>query len=47
MSRALSRTYVRNAVTMLGGYCVTYGLTLWLQETKGVNAASAGLIMLP
>ena len=46
-NRALSRTYVRNAVTMLGGYCVTYGLTLWLQETKGVSAASAGLIMVP
>ena len=46
-NRALSRTYVRNAVTMLGGYCVTYGLSLWLQEAKGVSAASAGLIMLP
>ena len=46
-NRALSRTYVRNAVTMLGGYCVTYGLTLWLQETKGVSAASAGSSWFP
>ena len=46
-NRALSRTYIRNGITMLGGYCVTYGLTLWLQEAKGVSATSAGLIMLP
>ena len=46
-NRALSRTYVRNAVTMLGGYSVMYGLTLWLQEAKGLSATSAGFVMVP
>jgi MFS family permease len=44
---ALSRTYIRTALTLLGVYTVLYGVTQWLQEGRGYSAEAAGLLILP
>jgi MFS family permease len=46
-NRALSRTYVRFALTTLCAYSVLYGLTQWLQAARGVSSREAGLLLLP
>jgi MFS family permease len=46
-NRALSRTYVRSALTVFGTYSVLYGLTQWIQADHRQTAFVAGLIMLP
>lgn len=44
---ALTRTYLRTALTLLGVYTVLYGLTQWLQAGRGYSAEQAGLLILP
>jgi MFS family permease len=44
---ALSRTYLRFALTTLCVYTVLYGLTQWLQAARGASAREAGLLLLP
>ncbi len=44
---ALTRTYVRYALSMLGIYVMLYGLTQWLEAAHGLSAYAAGLILLP
>ena len=44
---ALTRTYVRNALSMLGIYTMLYGLTQWLEAAHGLSAYAAGLVLLP
>ena len=44
---ALTRTYVRFALTSLCVYTVLYGLTQWLEAARGVSALDAGLLLLP
>jgi uncharacterized membrane protein len=44
---ALSRTYLRFALTTLCVYTVLYGLTQWLQAARGASASEAGLLLLP
>jgi MFS family permease len=44
---ALTRTYLRAALTLLGVYTVLYGLTQWLQAGRGLSAEQAGLLILP
>jgi len=44
---ALTRTYLRNALSMLGIYAMLYGLTQWLEAAHGLSAYSAGLVLLP
>ncbi|MEU6221364.1 MFS transporter [Streptomyces sp. NPDC047022] len=44
---ALTRTYLRTALTLLGVYTVLYGLTPWLQSAAGYSAQAAGLLILP
>jgi predicted MFS family arabinose efflux permease len=46
-NRALTTTYLRFGVTMLGTYCFIYGWTLWLEQAAGKTASAAGLLMLP
>ncbi|GGM18651.1 MFS transporter [Streptomyces fumigatiscleroticus] len=46
-NRALSATYLRVCITFLLSYCILYGLTQWLQETRGLSAIGVGLLMLP
>lgn len=46
-NRALSRTYLRVALTMMCAYTVLYGVTQWLQAGRGLSAEEAGLIALP
>jgi MFS family permease len=46
-SGALSRTYVRSALSVFGIYVVMYGMTQWLQADQGQSAFAAGLILLP
>jgi predicted MFS family arabinose efflux permease len=46
-NRALSRTYVRGALTVFGTYVVLYGVTQWIEADLGQTALAAGLIMLP
>jgi MFS family permease len=44
---ALTRTYVRGGLTLLGVYTVLYGITQWLQAARGLSSEQAGLIILP
>ncbi|MEZ0066435.1 MFS family permease [Streptacidiphilus sp. MAP12-20] len=44
---ALTRTYVRNGLTLLGTYVILYGLTQWLEVARGLSAYQAGLALLP
>ena len=43
----LTRTYIRNGLTLLGTYVILYGLTEWIQVAHGVSAYEAGLILMP
>lgn len=43
----LTRTYVRNALTLLGTYVILYGLTQWIEAARGLSAYEAGLILIP
>ncbi|MFD6697942.1 MULTISPECIES: MFS transporter [unclassified Microbacterium] len=44
---ALTRTYLRGALTLLAFYTVLYGLTQWLEAGHGLTPQAAGLVMLP
>jgi predicted MFS family arabinose efflux permease len=44
---ALTRTYSRSALTLMGSYTVMYGATQWLEAGPGFSAAQAGLVLLP
>jgi hypothetical protein len=46
-NRALSRTYLRVALTMMCAYTILYGLTQWLQAGRDLSAEEAGLLLLP
>lgn len=46
-NRPLSATYMRVCLTFLLNYCILYGVTQWLQETRGLSAVGVGLLMLP
>jgi MFS family permease len=46
-NRALTRTYLRVALTMLCAYTVLYGVSQWLQAARGLSAEEAGLLLLP
>ncbi|PWI20476.1 MFS transporter [Streptomyces sp. Act143] len=46
-NKALSATYLRVCLTFLLNYCILYGLTQWLQETRGLSAIGVGLLILP
>lgn len=44
---ALTLTYLRTGAVMFGSYCVMYGATQWLQEPRGLDATTTGLLLLP
>ena len=44
---ALSRTYLRFALTSLCIYTVLYGVSQWLEAARGYSAQDAGLLILP
>ena len=44
---ALTRTYLRNGLTLLGTYVILYGLTQWIEAARGLSAYQAGLILIP
>jgi MFS family permease len=44
---ALSRTYLRFALTTLCVYAVLYGLTQWLEAARDISSREAGLLLLP
>jgi MFS family permease len=46
-NRALTTTYVRFGITMLITYGFIYGWTPWLEQSAGLSAAGAGLVMVP
>ncbi|KUN18792.1 MFS transporter permease [Streptomyces antibioticus] len=46
-NKALSATYLRVCLTFLLNYCILYGLTQWLQGTRGLSAIGVGLLVLP
>jgi MFS family permease len=46
-NRALTTTYARFGVTMLITYGFIYGWTPWLEQSAGLSAADAGLLMVP
>jgi MFS family permease len=44
---ALTRTYVRNGLSLLGIYVTLYGLTQWMEVAHGMSAYEAGLVLIP
>ncbi|MER6209711.1 MFS transporter [Streptomyces sp. NPDC001642] len=44
---ALTRTYLRQALTLLGTYTVMYGVTQWMEAAHGLSSVAAGLLLLP
>ena len=44
---ALSRTYLRGALTLLAFYTVLYGVTQWMEAARGLSTQEAGLVLLP
>lgn len=46
-NRALTRTHLRYALGALCVYSVLYGLSQWLEAGHGLDARSAGLLLLP
>ena len=46
-NRALTTTYVRFCITMLITYGFIYGWTPWLEQSAGLSAADAGLLLVP
>ncbi|WP_372564987.1 MFS transporter [Streptomyces aureus] len=44
---ALARTYLRQALTLLGVYSVMYGMTQWMEAAHGFSTVQAGLLLLP
>ncbi|MFE5097301.1 MFS transporter [Streptomyces sp. NPDC056638] len=44
---ALARTYLRQALTLLGIYSVMYGMTQWMEAAHGFSTVQAGLLLLP
>jgi MFS family permease len=44
---ALTRTYLRSALTLLGTYSVLYGVTQWMEGGRGMSTEEAGLLLLP
>jgi predicted MFS family arabinose efflux permease len=44
---ALTRTYLRGGLTMLGLYAVLYGLTQWIEAGHGYSPEAAGLLIVP
>ncbi|RAG85914.1 MFS transporter [Streptacidiphilus pinicola] len=43
----LSRTYLRQALTLVGVYTVMYGVTEWMEAAHGYSSTVAGLLLLP
>jgi hypothetical protein len=43
----LTRTYLRNGLTLLGLYVILYGLTQWVEVARGLSAYQAGLALIP
>ncbi|MGW2692066.1 MFS transporter [Streptomyces sp. NPDC001296] len=43
----LARTYLRQALTLLGVYTVLYGMTQWMEAAHGMSTVTAGLLLLP
>jgi MFS family permease len=46
-NRALTTTYIRFGVTMLITYGFIHGWTPWLEQSAGLSAADAGLLLVP
>ncbi|MFF1359148.1 MFS transporter [Streptomyces sp. NPDC058297] len=44
---ALTRTYLRGALTLLAFYTVLYGVTQWLEAAHGLSSQAAGLVLVP
>ncbi|WP_251076448.1 MFS transporter [Streptomyces benahoarensis] len=46
-NRPLSMTYLRVGATLLIPYCILYGLSQWLAESRGMSAITVSLLLLP
>ncbi|WP_163509592.1 MFS transporter [Fodinicola acaciae] len=46
-NRALVATYLRYALTFLVTYSFVYGWTQWLEQSAGLSASAAGLVLMP
>jgi MFS family permease len=43
----LTRTYLRNGLTLLGMYVILFGLTQWMEAVRGLSAYKAGFVLIP
>lgn len=43
----LTRTYIRQGLTLLGIYTILFGLTQWIEVVRGLSAYKAGFVLIP
>lgn len=43
----LLRTYLRQMLAFLGTYAVLYGVSQWMEQSRGLTASVVGLVLLP
>jgi MFS family permease len=46
-NRPLQRTYLRQILTALGTYAVLYGVSQWMEQSRGLDASTVGLVLVP
>ena len=46
-NRGLSFTYLRTALTYVAFYAIFYGVPAWLEQGRGLDPGTTGLVMLP
>ncbi len=46
-NHALTRTYLRTAMTLLCSYTVIYGISQWMEASRGLSARQTGLLIVP
>jgi MFS family permease len=46
-NRPLLRTYLRQILSFLGTYVVLYGVSQWMEQSRGLSASVVGLVLLP
>jgi predicted MFS family arabinose efflux permease len=45
--KPLQRTYIRQVLLSLGTYAMLYGVSQWMEQSRGLSASLVGLILIP
>jgi MFS family permease len=45
--KPLQRTYLRQILISLGSYAMLYGVSQWMEQSRGLSASVVGLVLIP